>query len=91
MNEITARTVAMGMVGWFGSKAQQETLFIWTNNVQELPVAQIVLLDDEHFLSVGSSKKVFIHMDSVLSDISLIGCQLSNGFTMVKDLKCVDE
>ena len=61
-----------------------------TNVLQPL-VTWIVPSDNEHSLSIGSSKKVYIHMDSVLSDISLIVHQLLHGFTMVMDLKHVSE
>ena len=66
-------------------------LFRWPNDVLQLPVTQIVPMDNEHSLSVGSTQKVYIHMDCVLSDMSLIGHQLSHGFTMVTDSKHVSE
>ena len=66
-------------------------MFIWQNNVLQFPIAHMVLLDNEHSFYIGSSKKVYIHIDSVLSDMPHIGCQLFYGFTMVMDLQHVSE
>ena len=91
MDEITVRAVTTSRVGQLRPKSQQEMLFTLLTKVLQVPVVQIVPLDNVHPLSGGSIGKVYIHLDSVLYDTSHIGCQLLHGFTMVTDSKCFEE
>ena len=80
MDKITVRLMKTSRVSQSRSEGQWEMLFIWLTNGQQLLVALIVPSDNEHLLSIGSSKKVYIYSDSVLSDMSPIAWQLSHGF-----------
>ena len=91
MDKITVTAIRTSRVSLVRSKSEREMLLTWQTDVLQLPVIQIVPLDNEHLLSGGSIRNVYIHFERFLSDMSLIVCQLSYGFTMVIDSKHAKE
>ena len=81
MDEITVTAVKTGWLSWLRQEFQPGMLFTQPTKIMQPSVALIFLPDNEHLLSRGLIRKVYIHLYSVLSDMQSICHQLLHSFT----------